>query len=153
MPTEPTPAHERIIARVLVTEGGCWEFQGARDPRGYGRVQLGRGIGTALTHRVIWEKHRGPIPGGLTLDHLCANPPCCNPDHLEPVTLAENTSRQWSERPPDPGRNNRAKTHCPHGHPYDVANTIWFGPDGRWRRCRECVRRNQIKQRKRRAKK
>lgn len=142
------PAHERIMARVVVTENGCWVFQGAKNKRGYGVVNLGRMVGTALVHRVIWEHHRGEIPGDLTLDHLCANPACCNPDHLEPVSKSENTRRQWTRRSPDPGRKNRNKTHCPHGHPYDVENTFRFGPENRWRRCRTCNRLRNRKEKK-----
>jgi len=40
----------------------------------------------------------GPIPDGLHLDHLCANPPCVRPDHLEPVTQAENNRRAAQRR-------------------------------------------------------
>lgn len=36
---------------------------------------------------------RGPIPDGLQLDHLCRNPSCVNPAHLEIVTGAENIRR------------------------------------------------------------
>jgi len=36
---------------------------------------------------------KGPIPDGLTLDHLCRVRHCVNPDHLEPVTQTENRRR------------------------------------------------------------
>lgn len=54
------------------------------------------GIGggrTGLAHRVAYEALVGRIPDGLTLDHLCENKRCVNPDHLEPVTRAENLRR------------------------------------------------------------
>ena len=35
----------------------------------------------------------GSIGDGLVIDHLCRNPRCVNPDHLEPVTTAVNTLR------------------------------------------------------------
>jgi imidazolonepropionase-like amidohydrolase len=44
-------------------------------------------------HRVIYERERGPIPGGLTLDHLCRNRRCVNPEHLEPVPVQVNVQR------------------------------------------------------------
>lgn len=33
----------------------------------------------------------------------------------------------------------RAKTHCPQGHPYDTENTFWRN-DGNGRKCRACMR-------------
>lgn len=70
----------------------CWDWQGAVHYTGYGQVDS-RTYGTSMAHRFIYELHRGPIPEGLTLDHLCRNTTCVNPAHLEPVTAAENTRR------------------------------------------------------------
>jgi hypothetical protein len=44
-------------------------------------------------HRFAYLEFVGPIPDGLVLDHLCRNKKCVNPDHLEPVTNAENLRR------------------------------------------------------------
>lgn len=137
MPVAPTPAIDRILRRIDRQPNGCWVWQGATT-NGYGIVQLGRGIGTARTHRVSYEHFRGPIPQGWTIDHLCANTRCCNPDHLEAVTRAENAERQGAAGRADPGRRNRAKTHCRHGHPFDEANTR-ICPKGK-RVCRTCAR-------------
>lgn len=49
-----------------------------------------------LAHRAVYDEIVGPIPYGLTLDHLCANPPCVNPAHMEPVTPGENRKRGGS---------------------------------------------------------
>jgi hypothetical protein len=46
-----------------------------------------------LAHIVYWEGEHGPVPEGLELDHLCRNPPCVNPAHLEPVTHQQNMQR------------------------------------------------------------
>lgn len=71
---------------------GCWLWQGTLDPLGYGR------FGRKLAHRCGYERHIGPIPAGLVLDHLCVNPPCVNPAHLEPVTQSVNMQRYHERR-------------------------------------------------------
>lgn len=69
----------------------CWVWSGKKTVRGYGRlIRNGREL---YAHNYVWERENGPVPTGLELDHLCRNPSCCNPAHLEPVTHAENTRR------------------------------------------------------------
>jgi hypothetical protein len=70
---------------------GCWLWVGNKNDRGYGVVPLEGKIRKA--HRAVYESERGPIPEGLTLDHLCRIRCCVNPDHLEPVTAMENIRR------------------------------------------------------------
>lgn len=70
---------------------GCWIWQKGKDGRGYGAAWTGERVIKA--HRMMWERHRGPIPAGLDIDHLCRVKACVNPDHLEPVTRAENCRR------------------------------------------------------------
>lgn len=79
------PFEERFWARVGKSggESACWLWAGCTR-RGYGRVW--RGGKMVLAHRVAYELLVGPIPEGLTLDHLCRNRACCNPNDLEPVT-------------------------------------------------------------------
>lgn len=89
---------EWLEVRNHRTETGCWEFTGRRDKDGYGRVasrRAGKAEGQSLygAHRLMYELEVGPIPDGLFLDHLCFNPPCMNPAHLEPVTNSENLLR------------------------------------------------------------
>ncbi len=59
---------------------------------GYARVMLNRR--TLLAHRAMYEQEVGPIPEGLTIDHLCNVKPCVNPSHLEAVTFQENIRRR-----------------------------------------------------------
>lgn len=107
---------------------GCWLWTGARDTGGYGIfTHLGANCGA---HRWGYQHHVGAVPAGLVLDHLCRVRHCVNPAHLEPVTSQENTLRGETL-----AAANLAKTHCPQGHPYDEANTQWYG--GR-RYCRGC---------------
>lgn len=88
---------------------GCWEWTGPREPFGYGRVSSLR------AHRIAYELLVGPIPVGLTLDHLCRNPPCVNPAHLEPVTMGVNVLRGDTIT----GRAARQTT-CKRGHPFTI---------------------------------
>lgn len=95
--------------RLEFTSGGCWVFLGATQTRGYGSVAIGGGR-SGLAHRVAYEALVGPIPAGLTLDHLCEVKRCVNPTHLEPVTRAENV-RRHAER--HRGSHYCDQLHCP----------------------------------------
>lgn len=115
---------ERFWQKVEKSDG-CWEWRGAfRGPGEYGRI---RHEGRQLqAHRVSYEINVGPIPEGLTLDHLCGNRPCVNPAHLEPVTAGENARRYMLGR-----------THCKWGHLFDGGSYI--NSQGR-RVCLACCR-------------
>ena len=80
----------RFWAKVNVQPTGCWLWTGAQV-KGYGRLRFGGRVQPA--HRVAYEMMVGPIPSGLTLDHLCHVKACVRPSHLEPVTQAENLHR------------------------------------------------------------
>jgi hypothetical protein len=77
--------------------GECVPWSGTINKEGYGHVYVGCKPGsvsiTGLAHRVIYERAKGPIPDGLCIDHLCRNRACVNPEHMEPVTIGENTRR------------------------------------------------------------
>lgn len=82
---------QRLWAKTVPTEDGCWNWTGGIDPTGYGRISAGGTMG--YTHRVAVELFHGPIPDGMDVDHLCRNRACCNPAHLEVVTRQENLLR------------------------------------------------------------
>ena len=122
----------RLLAHVHKA-GDCWEWTGTISA-GYGQIRLGqKGTPMVLAHRASFEVFVGPIPDGLQIDHLCRNPKCINPDHLEPVTPRENILRGNTL----PAKNAN-KNHCIHGHPFDEANT-YINSNGS-RSCRTCKR-------------
>lgn len=121
------PLLERLMAKVAIDENGCWLWTASVRPNGYGQVAYKGSPRQA--HRVVYEAVRGPIPGGLPLDHLCRVRHCVNPAHLEPVTHRENVRRGA----------NAQKTHCLRGHPLSGDNLFRNDPRG-WRKCKACDR-------------
>lgn len=123
---------EDFMTRVRAQEDGCWKwtYPLKRCPNGdYGSCHLnGQNMGA---YRAAWILFRGPIPDGLTIDHLCRNTRCVNPDHLEPVTHRENVLRGEGL-----AAVNARKTHCIRGHEFTAENII---RNGRKRACRTCV--------------
>lgn len=119
------------ISRLVINadefpEIACWETpDGKRDH---------------MVYRRLYVRFFGPIPEGLELDHLCRNPACCNPWHLEPVTHQENSRRKE-------GGFNSKKTHCPAGHPYEGTN-LRVRRGGR--ECLICYRASQKKNQQKR---
>jgi len=110
------PLAELFYSHVTIGDAAaCWRWTGAPDRYGYGRLKFcGRMM---KAHRVAYELNVGPIPDGLTIDHVkargCSTTLCVNPSHLEPVTCRVNLLRGNTH-----AAKNAAKTHCPKGHPY-----------------------------------
>ena len=118
----------------------CWLWTGYRNKDGYGEY-ASKYLVTRLAHRIAYGLDKGELPK-LSLDHLCRNRHCVNPDHLEPVTTKVNTRRS------NVGLHSANKTECPHGHTYDEKNTLVY--DGK-RFCRTCKnqRNRELRARKR----
>lgn len=133
LPPAKLPIRERFMDVVEKVPSGCWEWQACKNDLGYGQLALlgGKRVGA---HRFSYEKFVGPIPEGMDLDHLCRNPPCVNPAHLEPVTHRENVYRGASL---DVAAHLEDK--CRRGHDMTPENTYQF-PNGRGRTCRKCMR-------------
>jgi hypothetical protein len=85
--------------------GECWIWTSSRDKDGYGVYRVGKHKRRA--HRVSLELVGRPVPDGMVTDHLCRNPSCVRPDHLDIVTGAENNRRGAS-----PAAFNAAKERC-----------------------------------------
>ena len=116
----------RYEQKVTVLDSGCWEWTGCKIWNGYGRIHqiIDGKRKMILAHRAVYEILVGPIPEGLTLDHLCRNRSCVNPAHLEAITMRDNVLRGVG-----PTAINARKTHCINGHLLPAS-----------RKCRECLR-------------
>ena len=121
---------QRFWSKVKKTNN-CWEWTATRD-NGYGRFNLNGKL--IYAHRFSYEQINGSVPKGLQLDHLCRNPICVNPEHLEAVTNKENCIRGDHKT----NSNNRKKTHCIRGHEFNLKNT-YITKNNR-RSCRICHR-------------
>ena len=113
---------------------GCWLWLEGLNDSGY--AKFWDGSKQVRAHRYAYEHFIGPIPNGLTLDHLCRVRCCVNPAHLEPVTVTENVMRGFS-----PPAVYARRTHCANGHEFTPENTRrWFDEKrGAFRRqCKTC---------------
>lgn len=115
----------------------CRVWQGFVTPKGYGQTTV-RGKNWKA-HRLAFASLVGPIPEGMTLDHLCMVKLCCNPEHLEPVTAVENTRRAYES---DIKWGAPRHIHCKRGHPFSEQNT-YIRPDGS-RECSTCKRGHNV---------
>lgn len=116
---------ERQFAAAVRDDSGCLIWQGYTY-EGYARYS-GEGA-----YREAYRTFAGPIPAGMTVDHICFTPACVEPTHLRLLTELEN-KRNHQARPvivPD--------DECINGHKWTTANT-YVRPSGQ-RDCRACIR-------------
>lgn len=139
---EARSPRNRFLAKIAAGPNCCWQWTGAKNRNGYGnflpdgrRTIDGQPVQRRykLAHRYAYEQFVGPIPDGMEIDHLCKNPSCVNPKHLEAVSRYENIMRSDCFTAV-----HAKKTHCPKGHPYSGDN-LFFSKDGA-RQCRACSR-------------
>lgn len=86
----------RFMRKVRKTEG-CWFWEGvtagSNARYGYFRPGTRPNDPKVPAHRWLYTQLVGPIGEGMEIDHLCRTKLCVRPDHLEPVTHAENRKR------------------------------------------------------------
>ena len=132
---------------IKIPESGCWIWDLGLSPLGYGRIFF---QGKArFAHRVAYTLFKGAVPEGKELDHKCRIRCCVNPDHLDPITHAENVKRgaRGALNP------QRKQTHCKHGHEFTDQNTYWKNtPTGsKTRMCIACKDKRSLEFRKKRS--
>lgn len=142
--TDPVVRFWRYVTKH---DGSCWLWSGALT-NGYGTMNINQK--TVPAHRFSYELHKGKIPEGLQIDHLCRVHNCVNPDHLEAVTSQINMLR---------GKSPTILLHlsgkCKHGHEMTPDNTYYvsrYKGGNKKAICKACsIRRSVECQRKRRA--
>ena len=120
------PAHDPNL-------GPCWVWLGGQRNKEHnygGFWAFGRGW---LAHRFSYQLWRGLIPGDLVVDHVCANPYCVAPHHLQ--VTDRSTNSKYSD---GSGKLPLDRSHCPAGHEYTEANTYRGPAPNTYRRCKTC---------------
>ncbi|KKN53704.1 hypothetical protein LCGC14_0599590 [marine sediment metagenome] len=82
-----------LLGLKLNKETGCWEWQKCKDDRGYGKMWYNGK--SHWVHRLAYALFKGEIPETITVDHSCRVRACCNPYHLELMTVSENSKQRW----------------------------------------------------------
>jgi hypothetical protein len=114
--------YERIVANTAEPENdqACWPWTGGLNNANYGRLSRREGdrMVKDLAHREMFKAFIpdielaldddpfGPfvvLPGeeltyNDTIEHLCFNRRCCNPDHHVVLSRAENTSSMQARK-------------------------------------------------------
>ena len=123
------PEYIRFWEKVGIIDRGsklgeCFEWQACKNNQGYGTFRPVKNGKLWLAHRYSYLTLIGNLEIGFVIDHLCRNPLCVRPEHLEQITQKENMWRAL------------AKTHCKRGHAMQGTNLFYY-PSGK-RECRLC---------------
>lgn len=82
------PVKSKVLQKSRIVKNGCWEATGSLTSAGYGQITENKKYWTL--HRYSYTAFKGEIPEKSIVRHLCHNSLCCNPDHLETGTHADN---------------------------------------------------------------
>ena len=93
----------------VVDQNGCWVWQRATNGRGYGQKWIAEARRQVYAHRWFYEQANGPIPAGMTIDHLCRNRSCVNPSHMRLLKRSEHGAHHAHDQKPRP---RREPNHC-----------------------------------------
>ena len=96
VPPDLSPVDRLLFYGWTVTDTGCWEYLGCRTQQGYAKVPAWKQDRTTVGARIAYEAWVGQIPDGAVIRHKCDNPPCINPEHLEPGTYKDNSQDMTS---------------------------------------------------------
>lgn len=129
MPRWSKSTAERFAEKVRIEDTcGCHVWIGQKTHDGYGKFWFDGQKRYAHRLAIMW--HTSVNRPDMEVDHLCKNPACVNPHHLEYVTKRENWLRSDS-----PSAVNKRKTHCSRGHALEGRNLY---RNGDRRECRTC---------------
>ena len=106
----------------------CIQWWASKDSKGYGQTKrsIVSGRKTRQAHRVIYAECFGDPDPSLEIDHICNNPSCVNPLHLQLVTHKKNCELRGKRR-----------THCKRGHERNNLNQ-YVSPNGKTY-CKPCA--------------
>lgn len=103
---------QQYIAERVTKADGCWLWNNSKKD-GYGfvpqRTRVARRYRKYYAHQISYIAHKGLIPDGMVVRHKCRNRHCCNPDHLELGTVADNNQDKIRD-----GVNAKGETHGKH---------------------------------------
>ena len=86
-----SPLEEKL--KDYTEHNGCWDYNGRTNDSGYALFMVDHKLKYA--HRWAYEFYKGEIPDGMTVDHICFNRKCINPEHLRLLSWSENAKR-WA---------------------------------------------------------
>lgn len=117
----------------------CWIWHGAKLNNGYGLFTDENGK-TVTAHRWSYKYFNGEIPDKCVIDHICRNPACVRPTHLQAISQSDNIKRSLLVKA------RSARTHCKNGHEFTPENTKYVKGQ-RGRRCAKCLYISKLKSR------